>query len=261
LKLLIIVAAAFQILLVGCSEAPKDASFNDSAITAQSKQRDKNRYLAYEHHVTVDAPEERLEELFNNVIEHCANDIDNACTVLDSNLDTGRYVSANIRLRIKPDGVKETITIAAKDGDIVNQSTHVEDLAKPIAEKDKRLKMLQSYRAKLIELEKKAGNDIDALIKIASELSNVQSELEQAKGGSEHLLLQTNMDIINIGFTANKNRGFWSPVSRSLSSFSRNLSEAISQTITVTAYILPWLIIIIGIWFLFRYLWRRGIKA
>jgi hypothetical protein len=45
-----------------------------------------------------------------------------------------------------------------------------------------RLEMLANYRKQLLELQGKAGTYIDAAIKIASELSNVQSNLEQALG-------------------------------------------------------------------------------
>jgi len=120
--------------------------------------------------------------------------------------------------------------------------------------------MLQAYRSKLIELENKAANDIDALIKITSELSKVQSELEQAMGNNAHLLQRTNLDIVNIGFVVNKNRSFWSPIFRSLKSFLSNLSDGISQAITATAYIIPWLVVIGFFGFLFRYLWKRSKK-
>lgn len=261
LRLIIIILVAMSLTACSSSDSPNNDILNFSATTTDSNKREINKYLAYEHRVTIDVAEKTLKVLFNNVIKHCASDNIHACTVLDSRLNTGRNISANIGIRVKSEGVKQVITIATKGGEIINQSTHVEDLAKPIVDSDNRLKMLRSYRTKLIELENKAVNDIDALIKISSELSKVQGELEQTMGSNKHLLLRTNTDIVNIRFVVNKSRGFWTPVSRSLSSFSGNLSAGISQAITATAYILPWLVIIVGIGFFFRYMWRRGKKA
>lgn len=263
MKLPIIVFILLSSLLAACSssEDPRQSAYNDEALTAEAAQNETNKYLAYEHHITVDTPEENLEPSYNEVIKSCIKDKVNICTILDSNLSTGRHVAANIRIRIKPQGVKLIIDVAAKNGEISDQSTHVEDLAKPIVDSDERLKMLQTYRARLFELEKKAANDIDALIKISSELSKVQSDLEQVKGNNAHLLMRTNMDILNISFVVNKNRSFWSPISRSLSSFGRNLSNGVSRAITGIAYLLPWLVIIVSIIFFFRFLWRRGKKA
>jgi len=111
-----------QIAACSSSDEARLVAYNDSVVTAESRQREENKYLAYEHRITVDAQEKTLESRFNNVIQSCTNDKVNSCTILESSLNTDMYVSANIRIRIKPEGVKEVIAIATKDGEIINQS-------------------------------------------------------------------------------------------------------------------------------------------
>lgn len=244
-----------------------DAAQLNGPVTTKSRQHEANKHLAYMHSITIDVSEDKLEASYNEVVSFCTNDKIHACTALDSGLDksihrsTRTHMSANIRIRIKPQGVNPLITVASTEGEIIHQSTYVEDLAKPIIDNNKRLKMLQTYQAKLVEIEAKAAKDIDALIKISSELSKIQSELEQAAGKKAHFLKRTSMDIITIKFITIKNRGFWSPISTALSTFSRNLSDAVAQIITAIAYLFPWLIFIIFIGYFIRFLWISAKKS
>jgi hypothetical protein len=220
-------------------------------------QRQKTKYLAYEHFVTVDIKEENILPAYKSTIEACINDTENNCTILDSRISSGKYPSAYIRLRIKPEGVKGIVAIASSKGKVIQESTHVEDLAKPVVDNKKRLKMLESHHGRLLLLQEKASNDIESLIKVSSELSKVQSELEQAMGENAFLLQRVNMDIVNINFQVKLSRSFWKPICRSLSSFSNNLSDGISGTIVAVAYLLPGLILIFLLFIFIRYLWRK----
>jgi hypothetical protein len=236
-------------------------------VAPESRQLEANKYLAYRHSITIDIAENKLESSYNQVVNFCTKDTVFACTTLSSGLDkvkhmpSGKQMSADIRIRIKPQGVNPLIAVASKQGEMVHQSTYAEDLAKPIIDNNKRLKMLQAYQAKLLELETKAAKDIDALIKISSELSKTQSQLEQTAGKKAHFLKRTSMDVISIRFIVMKNRGFWSSISTALSTYSRNLSDGVAQTITATAYILPWLVLIICIVYLLRFLWISAKKT
>jgi len=230
-------------------------NFSKSVVSEQKK----DKYMSYEHFITVDVREENIVQSYKDTIEACTKDTVNGCMILDSSISSGEYPAAHIRLRIKPEGVVKIKTGVSSKGKVIQESTHVEDLAKPIVDNENRLKMLESYRDRLLALQKKVTNDIDALIKLSSELSNVQLELEQAKGENVFLLQRVTMDIVNINFQVSLSRSFWKPISKSLSSFSHNLSDSISGTIVVFAYVLPGAILIIFIISAIRYS-RRKIK-
>jgi hypothetical protein len=246
----------------GCSENPMVAGKRASSISIESEmaQREITKYLAYEHFLTVDIKEKDLSPTYKKVLENCSNDKDNNCTVLDAKISTGNYPSAKINLRIKPQGVKNILEIASSAGKVVSESTHVEDLAVPILDNEKRQKMLSSHLERLIKLQDKAANDIESLIKISEELSKVNAELEASRGQNEHLLRRVNMDIVNIDFQVATSRSFWKPISQSLSEFSTRLSDGISDTIETLAYLIPWIIVIMAGIFSFRFLWRKGKK-
>jgi hypothetical protein len=179
---------------------------------AEKVQRDSEKYLAYIHSLGVKVEKSTLEKKYESVISACADDRKNKCTILDSNSYTGNYVSATIRLRILPQGVENIVAVASANANITSQSTKVEDLAKTIIDTDKRIAMLTDYRDRLIALEGKAGNDIDALIKVSLELAKTQSNLEKATGESAYLLQRVNMDIISISFNEQHSLSFWDPI-------------------------------------------------
>jgi hypothetical protein len=117
--------------------------------------------------------------------------------------------------------------------------------------------MLTTYRKQLLELQAKAGTNIDAAIKVASELSTVQNNLEQATGQAAYQAKRTTTDIVTIHFSVTERRAFWRPIHDAIRDFLGNLSEGISQAITAVAYILPWLLVVIPGLYLVRFLWRR----
>lgn len=261
-KILFIIFMMAMLALTACSEKKEISTDGvpSMASDSESSQRESKKFLAYEHFVSIDTTEEDLAHAYKKTIATCVNDKENSCTILDSNISSGNYVSARIKLRIKPRGVIGIIESATSNGSVINESTHVEDLAQPITDNEQRLKMLESHRDRLLALQEKAVNDIESLIKISEELSKVQAELESAKGQNAHLLQRVNMDIVNINFVVEANRSFWKPVSKSFSQFSNRLSDGISDSIRGVAYLLPWSIVVVLALFFFRFLWRRGKK-
>ena len=149
------------------------------------------------------------------------------------------------------------IALAAAGGEVASRNTSAEDLEGPIRDNAKRLDMLRSYREKLLALENKVGNNAEALIKLSHELATVQSELESATGVEARLMERVQMDLLNISIQSRTQRGFWSPVKRSLGDFGSNLSEGIASAITGAAYMLPWALILFIFGVVVRKVWRK----
>jgi hypothetical protein len=246
--------------ITGCSGESSDdaASFSaQNEISVETMQRKRTEYLAYEHRVTIGLAENEIEGVFEEIVSFCADDTKHKCTLLHSSLNDGDYSSGNIQLRIMPDGVEPLFKLVSRQGEITNKSTDVEDLQDAILNGEKRLEMLQQYRSRLLELEKKPDSSIESMIKIAEELSQVQSDIEYAEGEKAKLRLRIQMDVVYISLQAHSYTSFWGPISHSLSGFGRNLSEGISQVIIAVAYLLPWFILLVLLIYVLRIIWRR----
>lgn len=256
---LILLVLVFTLVLHGCEKKSVGTEFgsSDSILDSEKAQRGKDAYLSYEHFYTIDTTSEKLLKSYNDTLDFCAESEKYGCTILDSRISTGKYQSAHIRIRIEPEGVKNILKVASNNGKIVQESTHIEDLAKPIVDNKQRLEMLESHRDRLLELQKKASNDIEALIKVSSELSKVQSDIELAMGEKDYLFQRVSKDIVNFDFQVEYYRSFWRPIRESLSDFSNNLSEGISGTIVAAAYLLPGIIGLLIMFVVIRFSWKK----
>jgi len=213
--------------------------------------------LSREHSVTIEVPQSDLHSGFQRLTDRCTADSANHCTILQSDVSSGQYSAGLIKLRVDPNAVEGLIGFAASLGRLEHRSTQVEDLADAIQDTQARIEMLTTYRRQLLELQGNAGTNIDAAIKVASELSSVQSNLEQANGQAAYQAKRTTTDIVTIHFSVTEQKAFWRPIREALRNFFGNLSEGISQAITAVAYILPWLLVVIPGVYLVRFLWRR----
>lgn len=257
------ILALILVAVAGCSNSDGTAGFSGDAELAFSRtaeQRD-GQFLAYEHTLVVDTSEDKLADSFKSIIDACTADRENQCTVLHSEINHGDYNRASIRMRVKPGGVDALATLAAGSGDVVRRSTNVEDVAKTIADIDKRIAILTTTRDRLLELEERGAEDIESLIKITTELTKVQAALEQAMGQSAYQRQRVDMDILNIRLIVEAGRSFWSPIGDSLSSFGQNLSDGLADTIYAIAYLLPWSILIFFVGYIVRKIWKRSRSA
>ncbi len=118
--------------------------------------------------------------------------------------------------------------------------------------------MLTATRDKLLEIESRAVNDVDSLIKVASELTRVQSQLEQFHGYSASQQQRVDKHILTIQYTTTQSVSFLKPIFDAFSDFGSNLSEGIGDTVTAVAYLLPWSILLFVIFLIIRRVWRRA---
>ena len=246
------------VAIAGCTGEPYGLTGDGEQSFSRAASEEGNEFLAYEHTVVVDTSESQLSDSFQAVSEACAADRTNLCTVLHSEFNLGQYDRASIRMRVKSEGIAALVELAAGSGDVVRRSTYVEDLANIIADIDKRIAILTTTRDRLLELEERGTDDVESLIKITTELTRVQAELEEAMGQSAYQRQRVDLDILTIQFVVESGRSFWGPVGDSLSSFMQLLSEGLADTIRAIAYLLPWSLLLLGIGFLLRKLWRRS---
>ena len=252
----------FAAHLTGCSSSDnasmESPGINTSAIAAQ---RTTTPYLAYEHNLSNKLSSKELPIKYKNLINYCSEDRENNCTILKSELSSGNYAYGKITLRIAPEGVKPLLELASDGTEITNESTVVEDLSTHIFDTEKRIKMLESYQSTLFELQKKAGENIESLIKVSQELASVQSQLEEAQGNNATLLQRVNMDIVNIRLSSHSRGSFWQPIGDAADEFLENLSEGIANTITAVAFLLPWILLLTTLFFTIRFIWNRKRRA
>lgn len=250
----------FSLFLIFMLTACSEGTVSEQSLSVAFDKRSENgeAYLAYEHSATIDLTKSALEDALQSVVDACSEDAELVCTVLSSEINSGKHPSASIRMRLKPHGIEQLLSLAAKNGAITRKSTHVEDLAEPIIESDRQLAMLETYLESLLKLQDESKANVDALIKVASEIASTESKLEALKGEHAYLKQRVELDLLNLRFVVESSRSFWAPIGDSLDEFAGDLSSGVSDAITGFAYLLPWLFILIPLIFLVRYMWRKS---
>jgi Domain of unknown function (DUF4349) len=253
----LLVAALLLLTCSGCSRGGNAMRVMTPATVQKLRTPSETNTLSREHTVVVDLSEAALEAGFRKLVDRCMADSDHHCTILQSNLSSGQWPAGLIKLRIDPAAVEDLVAFASSLGRLESRATTVEDLAEAIQDTQARIEMLTTYRKQLLELRAKATTNVEAAIKIASELSTVQSDIERATGEAAFQTKRVTTDVVTLRFDVTEQRAFWRPVREALRDFLGHLSEGMSQAITAVAYIVPWLFIVVPGLYLLRFLWRR----
>jgi hypothetical protein len=249
--------------LAACNRAPGTAYRNLGPAQAETNMpappllQPRAKFLAYEHHVSIDTEGGKVKQLLDKLSAACAGDRDNSCTLISSSLEGGREEHAELAVRVKPAGVAKLLAMASAGGEVASQETSVQDLARVVTDNTKRLDMLRAYQQKLMDLERKGGGGVDGLIKLSKELADVQSELEAATGENAALMERINLDVLKISIFTRHQQSFSAPIHRALADFASNLSEGIANFVTGLAYLLPWGLLMFVLLVIARKLWRR----
>lgn len=242
--------AAAPAMVAGAPAQEADKAVADAAPAAP-------RTLAYEHSLTLDEAEDQVPVLYQKTQQLCQSMPSGACTLLDARLNTGENANASLRLRVLPAQVKPLLSALRTLGKVNSQSTSVEDLAAPMQDNAKKIAMLTAYRSQLEGLRTQANRDVEAAIKIARELAQVQNELESVSGNLAHLEKRVNTEIVNLSIQSHSSAPFTAPIRAALREFMSNLAQGLASAITFLAYAVPWSLVLGLLGWGLRKLWLK----
>ena len=244
--------------ILACSGA-KESVNPDKAVEIRNDKADsKNKMLAYEHSVTIKHSKTEILTVYNSTINLCGSNVEINCSILRASFSLNNYNRPTIKVRVNADGVDTLIKHAKAKGEITEQSTRIDDLTKSFVETAKRIEMLTQYRDKLLEIQIKAANDVESLIKIAKELTTTQSQIEQTNSNKFLLEQRTDRDLLIITFMhSEKTESLWDTFSSSIAGIPENFTYGLSETIDEIIYLLPWFLVIVFMFVFFRWLWHK----
>lgn len=242
------------VTIVGCAQQEESA-----LSAAPTADRARGQYLAYEHSIDLDVEDERVASVHEAAVKACSEAVAEQCVMLESHLNAGRTVSARLKFRAKPAGIKKIIAQLNTHGEVIRQSVTAEDLAAPIADLAKKLALLNDYRSKLEGLRGNASHNIDALIKVNQELAQVQSDIESLSGERAHLVQRVETEILNVAISPTYSHSFWRPIGDAFGQFGDDLSQGIASAIRGSAYLIPWGFALALLWWSVRKIrsWRK----
>ena len=244
--------------VLACSASKEPVNRAKAVEIRNDKTESNGKMLAYEHAVTIKHTQSEILSHYNSTIKLCQSNVEINCSILSASYSIGSYNRSSIKMRVNPNGVDTLIKHAKDKGEITIQSTSIDDLTKSFVETEKRIEMLTRYRDKLLEIQIKAANDVESLIKIAKELTATQSQIERTQSSKYRLEQRTDRDLLMITFIHSaKNESMWDSLSSSIADMPENFTYGLSETIEEIVYLIPWFLVVVFMFIFFRWLWHK----
>lgn len=266
-----LVAAALGLaaLLGGCSDARPPAPEVASPLPSMQANRSAAAKLAFTHDLALGLPPDRVAPHFAAARDRCLSDTGLGCVLVSSSLEDGARPSgrpqAQIQVRLPHESVAPYVAFLTAPlpgeaaGDVVlrRQATRADDLTTPLEDGDRRLAQLTAYRARLDELAAKSDTRVEDLIRIAGELSKVQSQIEEGEARQRGLQRRIDTEIVSVSFHSDGARsGAFAPVEDAWSQAGQTFGASAADALRFAVASLPWLpVAAIGL-LLVRVLWR-----
>src|ERR1051325_7921159 len=183
-----VIPLACLLLLVGCGRGERFSALTlDRPIEPPQDQA-----FSYFHSLALLMDRETVEPRYNAARERCLRDRSLHCQLMSASSSVGDYddpnrISAELRSALPHDrvGVYEaglTRRLPGETRDVVIQShsTRAENVTDEAVDLDKKIAQLTAYRDSLAAMAKRPNLSVSDLIKIESELSKTQADLDQA---------------------------------------------------------------------------------
>ncbi len=263
-------------LLAGCSdraernraEGPPPAAPFAEVARQDSRAQENGPKLAYRHDITVALAPDRVAPHFAAARDRCLTDAALTCTLLQSSIRGGSGTSqpqATVQVRLAHASVAAFVAAAtaplpgetADDVVLQDQATRAEDLTRALADTVRRLAQLNDYRTRLTALSEKSDNRAEDLIKIASELAQVQSQIEEVDGERRGLDERVDTEIVTVNYRATRAQaGAFAPVQEVWARSGPIFGQSAASALRFAVASLPWLpVALVGL-LLLRWVWR-----
>ena len=226
------------------------------------------RLIAYRYNYQLETPRDATEPLIEAHRQACLGAGPETCQVVNANIyaQGDRGAAGSLALRAVPawietfrDGLAGEIDAAG--GRILRQSQSADDLTASIYDAEARLTAKRTLRTRLTALLESPGASVEELVSVERELARLQGEIEGAEAQLRVMRGRVSMSDLTLNYTSRLepvSRGAFEPLGRALRNLAGNFASGLANVITFIASALPWLIVIVPVfWLLGR--WLRGL--
>ena len=211
--------------------------------------------MAYTHHVGLEVPNASLAQHVARARERCVNEPALQCVLLAASTNQTRQFregdihTGALHMRLPHAVIVPFVNALTQplpgEGagavQVLRQSTDAEDLGQPIADAEKRHAQLTEYRDRLHALAARPDIHVDDLIKIASELSQVQSQLEAADGQQRDLATRVDTEELYVDYSTPNDPGAADPIHQAWANGAETFANNAGAALEFSIASLPWL--------------------
>lgn len=261
--------------------APAPAPDRMMAGNAEAKRsQSEGPKLAYSHNLSIETKADTVKQRFEQVRDACVSGAVPGCVLLNARIAEtpagfrqASHPVASLSVRLSHEGVapfeqavlKPLPGEQASDLAVISRSTSAEDLTAAIQDGDRRLAQLTDYRDRLTLLAKRADAKVDDLIKVQSELSTTQSQIEELTAEQKRLGQRVDTELETVEITGKVAVGRGSDIAEVWHRSAQILDSAVADSLQFLISAVPWIVTFLVVMVLLpivrvvvRVLWRLG---
>lgn len=258
--------------------APAPARMMKRMEAADKKVEPEGPKLAYSHNLSIETKADTVKPRFEQARDACLNGTIAGCVLLNASVeevgfDRGRHPVATLSVRLAHEAVgpfeqavlKPLPGEQAGDVAVVSRSTSAEDLTAAIQDGDRRLAQLTDYRERLTQLAKRTDAKVEDLIKVQSELSSTQSQIEELTAEQKRLGERVDTELETVQITGKVTIGQGSEIAEVWHRAGQILDGAVAGSLQFLIAAVPWIVTLLVAMILLpivrivvRVFWRIG---
>jgi hypothetical protein len=229
------------------------------------------RLIAYRYDYALETPDGATGPLIEAHENACMQAGQTACQIVSANIRENNegLIYGTLTLRASPQWVADFRAglegeLDGAGGRILNANQNAEDLSAPIYDLEARLTAQRTLRTRLTALLERENAAIEDLVSVERELARVQGEIEAAEARLRVMLGRVRMSSLTINYATRAEAvrpGALSPLGEAFGDLLENFARGLAAVITFLAFALPWMIVILPVFWLLgrwlRSLWRR----
>lgn len=195
--------------------------------------------------------------------DQCTSQGPQVCRLISMNHSgsSGDYARGELRLEVRADlarefGNKLTGTAESAGGELTSSSVSGEDLSKDIVDTEARLRARTLLRDRLMEVLRSRKGTVADLIKAERGVADVNEEIDQAKSWLAEMKGRVAFSAITIEYqsASPSGGGFWEPIRWAFGAMGATLGRTIATLLLFLTAILPWLLLLaVIVW-----VWRKS---
>ncbi len=248
--------------LAGCSRGPTEGLMlarGGYAMPDKVMQPpDQAQIFSFSHSLVLLMGHAAVKTRYDAARDSCLHDVSLHCRLVSASLDEAEDgASAHLEIALPHDKLAPFETRLLKpEGDVKvrSRSTRAESVENQASDIDKKVAQLSKYRDGLAELAKRPNLGVDDFIKVQSELSKTEADLDEALAQKRDIAGRIARELLSIDLEERVTAA--SPLGQVWSGAGDTLIYSTADVLRFLIQLVPWLPVIIGVFFLFRWLWR-----
>jgi hypothetical protein len=260
-----LIPLACLLLLVGCGRSGEYRSYGglmaDRVMSPEEQQS-----FSYTHVLSLLMGHDAVKPRYDRARERCLHDASLNCKLISAGMSVGDFgdangASAQMQVALPHDkvsayeaGLLQPLPGEGRAAEVQSRSTRAESVENEATDLDRKIAQLTAYRDGLAVIAKRPNLSVGDLIKVEGELAKTQTDLDQATAQKREVNDRIARERLSVFF--GERPSVTAPLARVWRDASNTLIDSLAAALQFLIEAVPWLPIMLGIFFLVRWLWR-----